>query len=182
MVKEMLCPGLQVLSPEPPTGLGWSQRTFPLTQPLFLIPWALSVLRRFLLEVPHAVFQYKRKLFFFYEEAVRVSVMLCCEGRWTKKLCLFPRKPHMYVAQFYYYFVRLGKLSCLWTGHGFVALLMLLGCFSCCYSFRQVLFGDNPKKPQSLSDTDLSKLYTATSLMQIDDNVMRYEGWLSDPI
>ena len=38
---------------------------------------------------------------------------------------------------------------------------------------RQALFGDHVKKPQSLEDTDLSRLYTATSLMQIDDNVMR---------
>lgn len=122
MVKEMLCPGLQVLSPEPPTGLGWSQRTLPLTQPQFQIPWTLSVLGRFHLEVPCAVFQYKRKLF-FYEEAVRVSVMPWCEGRWTKKLCLFPRKPHIHVAQFYYYyyFGKLGKLSCPWMGRGFVA-------------------------------------------------------------
>jgi hypothetical protein len=30
------------------------------------------------------------------------------------------------------------------------------------------------KKPQSLEDSDLSRLYTATSLMQIDDNVMRW--------
>ncbi|XP_065703288.1 monoacylglycerol lipase ABHD2 [Patagioenas fasciata] len=47
-------------------------------------------------------------------------------------------------------------------------------------SHRQVLFGDNTKKPQSLSDTDLSKLYTATSLMQIDDSVMRkFHGYNS---
>ncbi|KAK2539427.1 Abhd2 [Columba livia] len=47
-------------------------------------------------------------------------------------------------------------------------------------SHRQVLFGDNTKKPQSLSDTDLSKLYTATSLMQIDDSVMRkFHGYSS---
>lgn len=38
---------------------------------------------------------------------------------------------------------------------------------------RQALFGDHVRKPQSLEDTDLSRLYTATSLMQIDDNVMR---------
>ena len=38
---------------------------------------------------------------------------------------------------------------------------------------RQALFGDHVKKPQSLEDTDLSRLCTATSLMQIDDNVMR---------
>lgn len=48
---------------------------------------------------------------------------------------------------------------------------------------RHVLFGDNNmKKPQSLSDADLGKLYTATSLMQIDDNVMRYEGQFSAPV
>lgn len=41
---------------------------------------------------------------------------------------------------------------------------------SCC---RQALFGDHVRKPQSLEDSDLSRLYTATSLMQIDDNVMR---------
>ncbi|XP_057221816.1 monoacylglycerol lipase ABHD2 [Malurus melanocephalus] len=48
-------------------------------------------------------------------------------------------------------------------------------------SHRQVLFGDNNmKKPQSLSDADLGKLYTATSLMQIDDNVMRkFHGYSS---
>ncbi|KFO76517.1 Abhydrolase domain-containing protein 2, partial [Cuculus canorus] len=47
-------------------------------------------------------------------------------------------------------------------------------------SHRHVLFGDNVKKPQSLSDADLSKLYTATSLMQIDDNVMRkFHGYSS---
>ena len=39
--------------------------------------------------------------------------------------------------------------------------------------FRQALFGDHVKKPRSLEDSDLSRLYTATSLMQIDDNVMR---------
>lgn len=38
------------------------------------------------------------------------------------------------------------------------------------------------KKPQSLTDADLGKLYTATSLMQIDDNVMRYEGQFSAPL
>lgn len=38
------------------------------------------------------------------------------------------------------------------------------------------------KKPQNLSDADLGKLYTATSLMQIDDNVMRYEGQFSAPL
>ncbi|XP_074090215.1 monoacylglycerol lipase ABHD2 [Macrotis lagotis] len=47
-------------------------------------------------------------------------------------------------------------------------------------SHRQVLFGNNLKKPQSLEDTDLSRLYTATSLMQIDDNVMRkFHGYNS---
>lgn len=48
-------------------------------------------------------------------------------------------------------------------------------------SHRQVLFGDNNmKKPHSLSEADLGKLYTATSLMQIDDNVMRkFHGYSS---
>ncbi|XP_017745638.1 PREDICTED: monoacylglycerol lipase ABHD2 [Rhinopithecus bieti] len=47
-------------------------------------------------------------------------------------------------------------------------------------SHRQALFGDHVKKPQSLEDTDLSRLYTATSLMQIDDNVMRkFHGYNS---
>ncbi|XP_062946392.1 monoacylglycerol lipase ABHD2 isoform X1 [Cynocephalus volans] len=47
-------------------------------------------------------------------------------------------------------------------------------------SHRQALFGDHVKKPQSLDDTDLSRLYTATSLMQIDDNVMRkFHGYNS---
>lgn len=39
---------------------------------------------------------------------------------------------------------------------------------------RQALFGDHVKKPQTLEDSDLSRLYMATSLMQIDDNVMRW--------
>lgn len=38
------------------------------------------------------------------------------------------------------------------------------------------------KKPHSLSEADLGKLYTATSLMQIDDNVMRYEGQFPAPL
>ncbi|KAM6203199.1 monoacylglycerol lipase ABHD2 [Rhynchocyon petersi] len=47
-------------------------------------------------------------------------------------------------------------------------------------SHRQALFGDRVKKPQFLEDTDLSRLYTATSLMQIDDNVMRkFHGYNS---
>ncbi|XP_073917782.1 monoacylglycerol lipase ABHD2 isoform X2 [Castor canadensis] len=47
-------------------------------------------------------------------------------------------------------------------------------------SHRQALFGDHVKKPQSLEDSDLSRLYTATSLMQIDDNVMRkFHGYTS---
>ncbi|XP_075413959.1 monoacylglycerol lipase ABHD2 [Tenrec ecaudatus] len=47
-------------------------------------------------------------------------------------------------------------------------------------SHRQALFGDRVKKSQFLEDTDLSRLYTATSLMQIDDNVMRkFHGYNS---
>ncbi|KAM9183709.1 monoacylglycerol lipase ABHD2 isoform 1-T4 [Trichechus inunguis] len=47
-------------------------------------------------------------------------------------------------------------------------------------SHRQALFGDRVKKPRCLEDTDLSRLYTATSLMQIDDNVMRkFHGYNS---
>ncbi|ELK18257.1 Abhydrolase domain-containing protein 2 [Pteropus alecto] len=47
-------------------------------------------------------------------------------------------------------------------------------------SHRQALFGDHVRKPQSLEDSDLSRLYTATSLMQIDDNVMRkFHGYNS---
>uniref|UniRef100_G1Q645 Monoacylglycerol lipase ABHD2 n=1 Tax=Myotis lucifugus TaxID=59463 RepID=G1Q645_MYOLU len=45
---------------------------------------------------------------------------------------------------------------------------------------RQALFGDHVKKPQTLEDSDLSRLYMATSLMQIDDNVMRkFHGYNS---
>lgn len=40
--------------------------------------------------------------------------------------------------------------------------------FSACY--RHSLFGNSFK----MIDSDLSRLYTATSLMQIDDNIMRY--------
>lgn len=47
-------------------------------------------------------------------------------------------------------------------------------------SHRQALFGDHAKKPQTLEDSDLSRLYMATSLMQIDDNVMRkFHGYNS---
>lgn len=38
-------------------------------------------------------------------------------------------------------------------------------------SYRHSLFGGNSIKTL---DADLSRLYTATSLMQIDDNIMRY--------
>lgn len=37
--------------------------------------------------------------------------------------------------------------------------------------FRGSLFGMNSSKMQA---ADLSRLYTATSLMQIDDSIMRY--------
>ncbi|OCT89742.1 hypothetical protein XELAEV_18018361mg [Xenopus laevis] len=40
-------------------------------------------------------------------------------------------------------------------------------------SHRQILFGDSSKTNRVLEDTDLSRLYTATSLMQIDDVIMR---------
>ncbi|OCT86816.1 monoacylglycerol lipase ABHD2 isoform X1 [Xenopus laevis] len=40
-------------------------------------------------------------------------------------------------------------------------------------SHRHILFGDGSKANRVLEDTDLSRLYTATSLMQIDDVVMR---------
>ncbi|XP_048471830.1 monoacylglycerol lipase ABHD2 [Rhincodon typus] len=39
---------------------------------------------------------------------------------------------------------------------------------------RKILFGENEcKAPNPLADVDISKLYTATSLMHIDDNIMR---------
>lgn len=67
-----------------------------------------------------------------------------------------------------------------WLPSGQGSLLCSASFPSTCYSLstfvsppRQALFGDHVKKPQSLEDTDLSRLYTATSLMQIDDNVMR---------
>ncbi len=41
--------------------------------------------------------------------------------------------------------------------------------FFTCY--RNSLFGGSSIK---MIDADLSRLYTATSLMQIDDNIMRY--------
>ncbi|CAI5792752.1 Hypothetical predicted protein [Podarcis lilfordi] len=41
-------------------------------------------------------------------------------------------------------------------------------------SHRHTLFAESPKKPQSLLESDLSRLHTATSLMQIDDSIMRY--------
>ncbi|CAI5792751.1 Hypothetical predicted protein [Podarcis lilfordi] len=40
-------------------------------------------------------------------------------------------------------------------------------------SHRHTLFAESPKKPQSLLESDLSRLHTATSLMQIDDSIMR---------
>lgn len=46
--------------------------------------------------------------------------------------------------------------------------------FVCLYIFacyRHSLFGGSSVK---MIDADLSRLYTATSLMQIDDNIMRY--------
>uniref|UniRef100_A0A2D4J329 AB hydrolase-1 domain-containing protein n=1 Tax=Micrurus lemniscatus lemniscatus TaxID=129467 RepID=A0A2D4J329_MICLE len=39
--------------------------------------------------------------------------------------------------------------------------------------FRQALFAETSRKVQSLMETDLSRLHTATSLMQIDDSIMR---------
>ncbi|XP_019489698.1 PREDICTED: monoacylglycerol lipase ABHD2 [Hipposideros armiger] len=63
-------------------------------------------------------------------------------------------------------------LCCVSVCQGYSAL----SAFYCLFAFvshsRQALFGDHVKKPQSLEDSDLSRLYTATSLMQIDDNVM----------
>ncbi|XP_077173650.1 monoacylglycerol lipase ABHD2 [Paroedura picta] len=47
-------------------------------------------------------------------------------------------------------------------------------------SHRHSLFADSPKRSQPLMDTDLSRLHTATSLMQIDDNIMRkFHGYRS---
>ncbi|XP_039628994.1 monoacylglycerol lipase ABHD2 [Polypterus senegalus] len=41
-------------------------------------------------------------------------------------------------------------------------------------SHRGMLFGESAsKRPKMMEDADLSRLYTATSLMQIDDNIMR---------
>ncbi|KAM8972984.1 monoacylglycerol lipase ABHD2 [Pelodytes ibericus] len=40
-------------------------------------------------------------------------------------------------------------------------------------SHRHALFGDNSKTNHRFEDNDLSKLYTATSLMQIDEAIMR---------
>ncbi|ETE65098.1 Abhydrolase domain-containing protein 2, partial [Ophiophagus hannah] len=40
-------------------------------------------------------------------------------------------------------------------------------------SHRQALFAETSRKVQSLMETDLSRLHTATSLMQIDDSIMR---------
>lgn len=135
----------------------------------------LPVLGRFFIEAPFAVFQYNKGAF-FSEVAVSLLHLVQKRGRW--KSCAWSQESLVYVAHFYSYLVRFGKLTCPWAGHGFAALVMVFGYLSCYSSFRQVLFGDNVKKPQSLSDADLSKLYTATSLMQIDDNVMRYEGGL----
>lgn len=40
-------------------------------------------------------------------------------------------------------------------------------------SHRDILFGENNGQMQNLKDADLSRLYTATSLTQIDDTIMR---------
>lgn len=71
---------------------------------------------------------------------------------------------------------QLALLACLWTGKQALLwwFLLYISLFICVSCYRQALFGDHVKKPQSLEDTDLSRLYTATSLMQIDDNVMRW--------
>lgn len=47
-------------------------------------------------------------------------------------------------------------------------LFLFFFVISACY--RHSLFGS----PVKIMDADLSRLYTATSLMQIDDNIMRY--------
>ncbi|XP_030045556.1 monoacylglycerol lipase ABHD2 [Microcaecilia unicolor] len=45
---------------------------------------------------------------------------------------------------------------------------------------RHVLFGKNSNRTQGLDDTDMNRLYTATSLTQIDDNIMRkFHGYKS---
>ncbi|KAI1235185.1 hypothetical protein IHE44_0002821 [Lamprotornis superbus] len=77
-----------------------------------------------------------------------------------------------------------GNIVCKYLGESQANQERVLCCVSVCQGYsalRQVLFGDNNmKKPQSLSDADLGKLYTATSLMQIDDNVMRkFHGYSS---
>ncbi|XP_075431295.1 monoacylglycerol lipase ABHD2 [Ascaphus truei] len=47
-------------------------------------------------------------------------------------------------------------------------------------SHRQAIFGDGNKVNEILEDMDISRLYTATSLMQIDDTVMRkFHGYQS---
>ncbi|KAM4675489.1 monoacylglycerol lipase ABHD2 isoform 2-T5 [Discoglossus pictus] len=47
-------------------------------------------------------------------------------------------------------------------------------------SHRYALFGDGIKINQVLNNSDLSRLYTATSLMQIDDTIMRkFHGYQS---
>ncbi|XP_029430305.1 monoacylglycerol lipase ABHD2 [Rhinatrema bivittatum] len=47
-------------------------------------------------------------------------------------------------------------------------------------SHRHVLFGKNSNRAQGLDDTDMNRLYTATCLTQIDDNIMRkFHGYKS---
>lgn len=59
-------------------------------------------------------------------------------------------------------------LSSHWFQHVLWMTFVCLYCFAC---YRHSLFGGSSVK---MIDTDLSRLYTATSLMQIDDNIMRY--------
>lgn len=85
--------------PQTASGLTQATRGFGLKpkdppsdmQPLCQISLPLSVLGGFSFEAPRAVFQYTRKTFFFCKEAARDFVVPCCKGKWTNKLCLFPR-------------------------------------------------------------------------------------------
>ncbi|XP_078283639.1 monoacylglycerol lipase ABHD2-like isoform X2 [Rhinoraja longicauda] len=70
-----------------------------------------------------------------------------------------------------------GNIVCKFLGEDQVNQENVLCCISVCQGYsalRKILFGENGcKSPNALADVDLSKLYTATSLMHIDDNIMR---------
>ncbi|XP_015198725.1 monoacylglycerol lipase ABHD2 isoform X2 [Lepisosteus oculatus] len=77
-----------------------------------------------------------------------------------------------------------GNIVCKFLGENRTNQERVLCCVSVCQGYsalRGMLFGEtSSKRPLMMEDADLSRLYTATSLMQIDDNIMRkFHGYNS---